>query len=114
MKLNALLIIAAVVGIVCGIASDTIFVTAQWANLTLWALAGIGLGLFAIDRRAVIWTGITYGVFLTASFLLVGFQGAPDQLPAFLALTLGLSLVGALGGLATVFAGSRLRGIVRR
>ena len=114
MKLTALLIIAAIVGIICGIASDTLFVTAQWANLILWALAGIGLGLFATGRRAVLWTGIVYGVFLSASFLLVGFQGAPDQLPAFLALTLGLSLVGALGGLVTVFAGSRLRGNLKR
>jgi hypothetical protein len=114
MRLNTLLIIAAVVGIVCGIASDTIFVTAQWANLILWALAGIALGVFAVDRRAVVWTGIVYGVFLTATFLLVGFQGAPDKLPAFLVLTLGLSVGGALGGLATVFAGSQLRRFIRR
>ena len=114
MKLNTLLIISAVVGIVCGIASDTILVTAQWANLILWALAGIGLGFFAVDRPAVLWTGIVYGVFLTASFLLVGFQGAPDKLPAFFVLTLGLSVGGALGGLATMFAGSQLRRIVRR
>ena len=114
MKLTTLLIIAAVAGIICGIASDTILVGAQWANLILWALAGIGLGFLAVGRRAVLWTGIVYGVFVTATFLLVGFQGAPDKLPAFLLLTLAISAVGALGGLVTVFAGSILRRVVRR
>jgi hypothetical protein len=114
MKLNTLLIIAAIVGIICGIASDTLLVAAQWANLILWALAGIGLGFFALGRQAVLWAGIVYGVFLTVTFLLVGFQGAPDKLPAFLLLTLAISVVGALGGLATVFAGSKLRGILKR
>jgi hypothetical protein len=114
MKLSTLLIISAIVGIVCGIASVTVFVTAQWANLILWALAGIGLGFFAVGRRAVLWTGIVYGVFLSASFLLVGFQGTPDKLPAFLVLTLGLSVVGALGGIVTVFVGSQLRRLLGR
>jgi hypothetical protein len=54
-----------------------------------------------------------YGFFMSVTFLISGFQGSPDKLPGFLALTLGLSIVGALGGLVTVFIGSRLRRLIR-
>jgi hypothetical protein len=114
MKTNVLLIASAVAGIVCGLVSLTPFLAGQWANLVLWAVAGLVLGLFAAGRRMILWAGILFGVFLSFTFLLAGFQGSPDKLPGFLLLTLGLSVVGALGGLVTVFIGSRLRPIVWR
>ncbi|MEP7357188.1 MAG: hypothetical protein ABI847_08110 [Anaerolineales bacterium] len=114
MKLSQLLFAAVAVGVVCGIVSNTPILTGQWANLVLWALAGIGLGLFAAGRRAVLWAGIVYGLALTISFLGFAFGGTPDKLPVYLLLTLGLSVVGAVAGIVTVFIGSLLRRLVLR
>ena len=109
MKPNLLLIISGVVGIACGLVSHTPFLEGQWLNLAVWGIVGIALGLFTIGTRLTIWAGLVYGFCLSVTFLVSGFQGSADKLPAFLLLTLVLSLVGALGGLVTVYVGSRLR-----
>ena len=109
MKANAIVFISAVVGIAWGLLSQTSLLAGQWANLVLWGMVGLALGLFTAGRRLIVWTGIVFGVCLTVSFLLFGFQGSPDKLPGFLVLTLALSVVGAICGVATVFIGSRLR-----
>lgn len=113
MKSNPLLFVSALVGIVCGLASQSSLLAGQWLNLVVWGIAGVVLGLFANGRRVMIWAGIVYGFFLSVTFLISGFQGSPDKLPGFLVLTLALSVIGAIGGLVTVFIGSRLRGIVK-
>jgi fucose 4-O-acetylase-like acetyltransferase len=113
MKKNLILFFSAALGIACGLASQSSFLAGQWANLILWGIAGVLLGLFTNGRRVMIWAGITYGVCLSIAFLLSGFQGSADKLPGFLALTLALSVIGAIGGLVTVFVGSRLRQIVK-
>jgi hypothetical protein len=112
-KSNLILFVSALVGIVCGLASNSRLLAGQWANLVVWGIAGIVLGLFASGRRVIVWAGILFGFFLSISFLILGFQGSSDKLPAFLVLTLGLSVIGAVGGLVTVFVGSRLRGIFK-
>ena len=114
LKSNAIVIIAAVVGLVCGLASLTSLLAGQWFNLVVWAIVGLVLGLFTAGRRQILWTGIVYGVFLSVTFLLAGFQGSPDNLPGFLVLTLLLSVAGAIGGLVTVLVGSRLRRMAGR
>ncbi|SRR5258706_8139816 len=113
MKTYLLAIIAGVVGIACGLVSHTFLLEGQWFNLVVWGIAGIVLGVFAQGRRQFVGVGIVYGVFLSVTFLLSGFQGSPGNLPGFLVLTLLLSVVGALGGLVTVFIGSWLRKLFR-
>jgi hypothetical protein len=113
-KIGALLLVSAVVGVACGLASLSPLLAGQWANLIVWALAGLLLGLFARSGRDALWGGLVYGLLLSVTFLLAGFQGAPDKLPAFLALTLALSVVGMLCGAACVWAGSRARRLIRR
>ena len=109
LKSNAIILVAAIVGLACGLASQTSLLAGQWANLIVWGLAGVALGWFTASRRLILWAGIVYGVFLSVTFLLAGFQGSPDRLPAFLGLVLILSVLGAGAGLAAVFVGSRLR-----
>jgi len=82
-------------------------------NLAMWGLAGLGLGFFTSGRSSILWTGIVYGVSLSFSFLLSGFGGRPEVFLSFILLTLLLSVVGALGGILTVFIGSRLRTLIR-
>ena len=113
LKTNAIVLIAAVVGIVCGLVSLSSLLAGQWASLIVWGLAGVVLGWFTAGRRLIVWTGVVFGVCLTLTFLLGGFRGSPDRLPGFLVLTLGLSVVGAIAGLVTVYIGSRLRRLAR-
>src|SRR5262249_22474441 len=113
MQRYALLIAAAVAGLAAGLASVTPLLAGKWTNLVLWAVVGLVIGWFASGRREGLIAGIVYGVILSFTFLLAGFGGTPDRLPGFLLLTLGLSVVGALGGVVTVFMGSRLRRLVR-
>ena len=113
MKAYRMPLIGAVVGVACGLFSNTPILAGRWASLILWAVAGVVLGLFVAGRRLILWTGIVYGVVLSLTFLLSGFRGSPGKLPAFFLLTLLLSVVGALGGLVTVWAGSLLRRLFR-
>ena len=113
MKTYTVAIVAGVAGVVCGLVSHTSLLEGRWFNLVLWAIAGIALGWLVQGRAQIVWVGILYGFMMTATFLLSGFQGTAGNLPAFLVLTLALSVVGALGGLAAVFIGSRLRRLVR-
>jgi hypothetical protein len=112
MKSNAILIASPLVGIACGLVSHLSFLEGKWLNLVLWGVVGVVLGLFASGRRQVVWAGVLFGFCMTVVFLISGFQGNPNQLPAFLVLTLVLSVVGVAGGLVSVFVGSRLRGIL--
>jgi|SRR5579859_1052039 len=113
MKPYKMPIFGAVVGIACGLASNTSWLAGKWANLIVWAVAGIVLGLFVAGGRQFVWTGVVFGFLMSVSFLISGFGGTPDKLPAFLLLTLVLSVFGALGGLLAVFIGSRVRRLVR-
>jgi hypothetical protein len=104
--MNRMYAVAAAVGIVCGFISTRSLLAGTWWNVVFWALIGVSLGLFVHGRRDVRWTGIIYGIFLTLSFLLSGFQGTPDKLPEFFVLIAVLSIVGALCGWLVVFIGS--------
>jgi len=114
MKSKTLVLVSAVVGMVLGLISHISFLSGPLINLALWGLAGLGLGFFATSRSSILWTGIVYGVSLSFSFLLSGFGGRPEVFPSFILLTLLLSVIGALGGLLTVFVGSKLRTSIKR
>jgi hypothetical protein len=113
MKNYRMPIIGGVLGIACGLVSHTSFLEGKWANLIVWGLAGIVFGLFLRDTRQIVWAGIAFGFLLSVTFLIAGFQGSANNLPAFLLLTLVLSVFGIGGGLAAVFIGSRVRRLFR-
>jgi uncharacterized membrane protein SirB2 len=107
--MKTLLLISALVGIACGELSTHTFIAGTWWNLLFWAAAGIVLGYFALSRKEILWNGAIFGFCLTIAFLFSGFEGTIDKLPSFALLSLGLSVVGILGGVATLFVGSWLR-----
>ena len=53
------------------------------------------------------------GFLLSVTFLISGFHGTSDKLPAFLLLTLVLSVLGIGAGVVAVFIGSRVRRLFR-
>ncbi len=105
MKPRTAYFLAAIVGVVCGLISDYSFMAGSWLNLVFWALAGVLLGYLLGNEANLRGSGISFGLFLTLSFLLAGFQGASDQVPGFLLLTALLSLVGIVAGVASLWIG---------
>ena len=68
------------------------------------------LGYFvARGTKAVIWLGILYGVFLSVFFLFSRFGGTSDKIFGYSLFVAALSIVGAVGGMITVFIGSQLQ-----
>ena len=99
---------ALVVGVVAGILSAHSLFAHSWTAILFWGAVGVVLGFFTKGRKDVIRSGIVYGVFLTLSFLLGGFQGALDKFAGFALFSILLCIPGALGGIIAVFIGNRL------
>ncbi len=97
------------VGFVSGIVSVQSFFPHSWVALIIWSVVGLGVGAAISDASRALWGGGAYGAFLTASFLIFGFQGAFEQIPSFFAMTLLLSLFGAGCGAALGFIGNLVR-----
>lgn len=114
MKVPALPIVASgVIGIACGIISNTPLLTGTWLNVVFWGLVGTGMGAFLKEKKDAVPAGLTYGVVLTLSFLISGFRGARDQVFPFILFSIGLSVIGAGCGLLAVWAGYQLRKLFR-
>ena len=97
-------LIAIVIGIICGFLSTHILLIG-WYNLFFWAAVGILIGWFGKEKKTTLWAGAWYGFFMSMSFLLSGFQGSSDKFFSFVIFSLGLSIVGALGGMLTAWIG---------
>lgn len=100
-----ILVLSIIVGVLIGFLSAKSFFNATWTALILWYLVGLVLGTLCFDRMSVMYSGIIYGILLTVSFLIFGFQGSPDKLVGFIVFALILSIFGALGGLIATFSG---------
>ncbi len=81
----------------------------SWSNLLLWAVIGLLLGLYIDDRTCVKSSGISYGFFLTLTFLISGFHSSTDKIWAFALLCVVLSPIGALCGACLVFMGNWIK-----
>ena len=78
-------------------------------DLLLWIFVGILLGLWTLSKEEVIWCGLSFGSFVTMSFLYSGFQGNNTHLISFLILSIILAFVGACGGFVLTFTGNLIR-----
>ncbi len=103
-----MLTVAIIVGIMSGLLSTHVF-SFGWSNLVFWGIVGVGTGLFCSDKKTALRTGVVYGFCLSLSFLFSGFQGAPAKFLVFTVFSLGLSGVGAIGGLTTSYIGYWIR-----
>jgi hypothetical protein len=109
MKAILSVLTSSLVGVVFGILANYTVLQGSWFNLVVWALVGLLIGAFIEEARFIRWSGICYGTFLTAAFLVSGFQGSADKIPAFTLLTLVLCVVGAFCGWCLVVTGNWLK-----
>ena len=107
------ILLSVLAGLVVGFASARGLLLSSWVALLPWFVAGVLIGGFANARGLAIWSGAAYGVALSVSFLVTGFQGAPEQLQSFLILTALLSIVGAAGGIVSAWVGYAVRTFFR-
>ncbi len=105
MRWMYLTIVSGITGLVVGYFSSHALAFLQWGNMLVWGVIGIVIGFFCSDRTTCLSSGIAYGFLMSLSFLITGFQGASDKLPGFILFSFGLSVIGALGGLTSVFVG---------
>jgi hypothetical protein len=100
--------VAAAAGVLTGLASTYPWELGAPTALPLWAAVGVLLGLL-VGRAGRVRVGAGYGVCLTLAFLCSRFGGAAGDLPAYTVFVLAMSVGGALAGVVTVYAGTRMR-----
>jgi hypothetical protein len=101
-------LVAAAVGLVTGLASTYPWELGPVPAIALWAVVGVLLGTLLGRTGRALTTGVVYGVLLTVAFLYSRFGGAPRDLPVYTLFVLAMCIGGAAGGFVTVFLGSRL------
>ena len=104
-----MIVVAALVGIICGFFTAHSFLATSWTSLIFWGIIGVGVGFFCANRKEIVSTGVAFGFFVTISFLLFGFQGASDKFAGFVVFSLGLSILGAFCGIVLTYIGSSAR-----
>ena len=97
------------VGVLTGLASTYPWALGPQPSLVLWALVGTLSGLWIGRTGPILTCGIASGVALTVAFLYSRFGGAASSLPGYTIFVLAMSIVGAIGGIVTLFVGSRIR-----
>jgi hypothetical protein len=98
-------LIAALVGVLCGVASTQFLFVGSWLNLPAWGATGFIIGACARSKKESARAGGVYGIALTWSFLYSGFRGVASQLPGFALLSLILGVVGVFCGMLASFVG---------
>src|ERR1041384_3090053 len=108
MKSNVILYRSAFVGLICGILSAYPFELKFLAAVIFWGVAGAIIGLFVAGQRETIQSGVLYGNFLSVGFLFSRFAVTAHVIPSLLFVALAI-LGTTVGGILTVFVGSKLR-----
>ena len=108
MKSKAILFLSVIVGVLCGILSTYPVELKFLAAVIFWSIAGVVIGLFVTGKTEAIQGGLLYGIFLSVGFLLSRFGLTARPIPGILFVV--LAFIGTtVGGIATVFVGSKLR-----
>lgn len=106
-RLNAL---AAVVGILLGMATARWVLVGSWTSLIPWTVAGVLVGLAAPDATSATRSGAFYGAGLVAAFVIGGRSGDfTRQWLTFVPFTALLAVIGAGCGSIFGFVGRRGR-----
>jgi hypothetical protein len=106
------LIVSAIVGALLGVIGAKYLFVGSGISLLPWALVGLIVGYYCLDRRRAAYNGAVYGFFLTFSFMISGYSGSEPlltRIPFFIL----LGLAGALCGIFLSLPGYWLKSIVR-
>src|SRR5262245_22235156 len=102
MKTSCIYLSGAALGELAG-SITTHLLSIGWYNLFFWAVLGMAIGWFGQDRNAAVRAGAIYGICLSLSFLLSGFQGVPGRFAGFVLFSIGLSIPGTIGGIISSY-----------
>jgi hypothetical protein len=92
--------IAAIVGLVLGIVGARYVFVGSWLNLVLWAIAGLGIGMWSTKNESMV-NGVAYGFVLSFVFMLAGYTGKASlvsRVPFF-------AVLGVFGGVCGLTLG---------
>jgi len=93
-------VVAGLLGIITGFVTIHSPLAHSSLSILLWVIVGIAVVAFSPRFKTALYAGAVFGFFDIASWLISGFQGTPDKLPAFMVVTLLFSILGAVCGLA--------------
>ena len=98
-------LIAAVVGVLIGIASY--YLINGWYNVIPWAVAAFFVGYFSKSRNNALINAAIFGYFLFLAYIYIGYQGKTDtgSLLKFVLFDVAFSLIGAIIGLLGGYGG---------
>jgi hypothetical protein len=101
MRIFVAIFLGAVLG---GLLAKFIFDGSAW-NLILWAVTGIGIGIFARSKKEAGVSGALYGFVLSFLFMVRGYQGTAPLVTRFAPFAV-LGLFGAVCGTVLGLIGS--------
>lgn len=96
--------LSGLVGILTGFVTIHSPLAHSWTSMIFWVIVGLIILYFSNERRIATYAGADFGFLTIFTWLFSGFQGASNQLPGFLTLTLILSIIGALCGVLGSYA----------
>ena len=110
--------LGAATGLSLGLISAHTLFAHSWTALILWGIVGLGVGGVLPKHEGARFqtahtAGTMYGFFVSASFLIFGFQGASSQFPRFLVVVVILGLAGAACGLVLSMVGQKTRDLAQ-
>ncbi len=110
MRPQRLKVLAAVVGVLLGMATARWVLVGSWTSLIPWTVAGVLVGLAAPDATGATRSGAFYGAGLVAAFVIGGRSGDfTRQWLTFVPFTVVLAVIGAGCGSILGFVGRRGR-----
>lgn len=95
-----------------GFLAKFLFNGSAW-NLLPWGLVGVGIGIFARNKKEALVSGALYGFVLSFLFMVGGYTGAQPLITRFPPFAV-LGLVGAVCGAILGVLGSFGRQIIRK
>lgn len=107
-------ILSLLIGILVGFISVHTPLISSWIALIPWGLIGLAIGYLDNKRILAIQDAAVYGSVLSFVFILAGFGGTPDKIPAVVTMALVCALIGALCGAVLGWIGFLARSLASK
>jgi hypothetical protein len=92
------ILIAAVVGILCGLITAFTFFNHSWNSIFLWGGSALLVTYFSPDKKSAAIGGAFFGFLTIATWIAVAFRGTPDKIPQLIMLICISGAIAAIAG----------------